>query len=60
MEIGKKYNFKNQPERLVYLGKNWSGNGYWHQFALVESPDKVWNESLDSDLKLIEETKSWR
>lgn len=57
MEIGKKYNWKNQPQRLVYLGNNFSGNGYWHQFALVESPNKVWSECLDSDLKMIEETK---
>lgn len=57
MEIGKKYNWINQPERLVYLGKNWSGNGHWHQFALVNEPEAVWCEVLDSDLKGIEETK---
>ena len=62
MEIGKKYNWKNQPERLVYLGYNWSGNGYWHQFAKIEPGDvchseAVWCEVLDSDLKMIEETK---
>jgi len=56
MEAGKKYNWKNQPERLIYLGYNWSGNGFWHQFALVESPNKVWCECLDSDLKGIVET----
>jgi len=56
MEIGRKYNFINQPERLVYLGENYSGNGYWHQFAKVESPDVIWNESLDSELNLLEET----
>lgn len=53
---GKKYNWRNQPERLIYLGKNWSGNGYWHQFAKVETPTEVWCECLDSDLELIEET----
>lgn len=57
MKIGKKYNWKNQPERLIYLGNNWSGDGYWHQFALVEDPKEVWSECLDSDLKGIEETK---
>jgi hypothetical protein len=43
LELNGKYNFKNQPERLVYLGKNFSGNGYWHQFAKVESPCEVWS-----------------
>ena len=56
MDIGGKYNWKNQSERLVYLGYNFSGNGNWHQFALVETPTKVWCEVLDSDLNMIEET----
>lgn len=57
MEIGGKYNFVNQPERLIYLGNNFSGNGYWHQFSLIESQETVWCEVLDSDLKNIEESK---
>ncbi len=57
LQIGDKYNFKGQPERLIYLGENWSGNGYWHQFAKVTRPDHVWAEMLDSDLANIEETK---
>ena len=56
MKIGGKYNWKYQPERLVYKGKNFSGNGYWHQFAKVENPGVVWCEVLDSDLSLFEET----
>lgn len=56
LKVGKKYNWINQPERLIYLGNNWSSNGYWHQFAKVESPEIVWCEVLDSDLKRIEET----
>ena len=57
MIIGGKYNWKQQPERLVYLGKNWSGNGYWHQFALVEDTNKlVWCEVLDHELDMMEET----
>ena len=55
--VGGKYNWINQPERLVYLGNNWSGNGYWHQFAKIESPLIVWCEVLDADLTMIEETK---
>ena len=55
--VGGKYNWKYQKERLVYLGYNLSGNGYWHQFAKVESPSKVWCEVKDTELKLFEETK---
>ena len=55
---GEKYNWIGQPERLVYLGNNRSGNGHWHQFAKVESPDEVWCECLDSDLRGIELTKA--
>lgn len=56
MKVGGNYNWIGQPERLVYLGHNWSGNGYWHQFAKVESPDEVWCEVLSSDLCLFEES----
>ena len=56
MNKGGKYNWVNQEERLIYLGYNWSGNGNWHQFALVERPDKVWCESKTPDLESIEET----
>jgi hypothetical protein len=55
--IGGKYNWVGQPERLVYLGCNFSGNGYWHQFAKVEYPSIVWCEVLTPDLEMIEETK---
>ncbi len=54
--IGGKYNWKGQLERLVYLGHNWSGNGYWHQFAMVGTPDVVWCEVLTADLMHFEET----
>jgi hypothetical protein len=53
--IGGKYNWRNQDERLVYLGKALS-NGWWHQFALVDSPDNVWCEVRDSELEFFEET----
>lgn len=58
MEIGGRYNWRNQPERLVYLGKNWSGNGYWHQFALTSKPTEVWCEVVDADLEFFEETQA--
>jgi len=28
LTIGERYNWKNQSERLIYLGNNFSGNGY--------------------------------
>jgi len=49
---GEKYNWRNQPERSIYLGKE----GAWHQFALVEEPENVWCEILDQDLHHIERT----
>ena len=54
--IGGKYNFQNQPERLVYLGKDWGETCYWHQFAKVGSLGAVWADVLDSDLCMFEET----
>lgn len=53
MIIGNKYNWKNQAERLVYLGQD----GSWHQFALIEKPEVVWCELLTSSLKYLEEAK---
>lgn len=57
LKIGGLYNFRHQADRLVYLGKNWSGNGYWHQFKKIGDRREVWAELLDSDLHMIEETK---
>jgi hypothetical protein len=56
LKLNGKYNFQNQSERLIYLGYNFSGNGYWHQFAKVGMCD-VWAEMLDSDLIMLEESK---
>ena len=56
MAPGLRCNWKGQPERLIYLGHNWSGNGYWHQFAKIEDPTRVWCEILDSELHMLEET----
>lgn len=53
MKIGGKYNWINQPERLVYIGKQ----GAWHQFAKVDKPDVIWCEVLTDDLSMIEETR---
>lgn len=56
MKVGSRYNWVNQPDRLIYLGRNWSGNGYWHQFSKIGDPRPVWCEVLDEDLRMIEET----
>ena len=58
LKVGARYNWKRQPERLVYLGLNWSGNGYWHQFEKVGKPGVVWCEVLDSDMHMLEPTVS--
>lgn len=56
LATGEKYNFKDQKERLVYVGFNWSGNGYWHQFEKVSEPNVVWCELSSADLDMIEKT----
>ena len=48
-----RYNFVEQEERLIFIGKQ----GNWNQFALVSSPTVVWSEVLDEDLWMLEETK---
>lgn len=54
---GMRCNWKNQPERLIYMGKK----GSWHQFARIGSQNSdsnpVWCEVLDADLHMLEETK---
>ena len=55
--IGGFYNWKHSPERLIYLGEfYWTGNSFWHQFALVSEPEKVWCEVRSSDLHMFEES----
>ncbi len=58
MKIGGRYNWKSQPERLVYLGRNWSINGWWHQFRKIGDSRDVWCEVVDSDLHMLEETRA--
>ncbi len=51
--IGGNYKFKGQSEKLKYIGHNWSGNGYWHQFEKI-GEQGVWCELLNSDLHMLE------
>ena len=52
------YNWKGQPERLVYMGaRRYPGDQRtWHQFAKVETPEVCWSEVLTADLASFEET----
>jgi hypothetical protein len=55
MKIGGIYKFKSGDcPYLIYKGYNWSGNGYWHQFANKYN-GKIWSELQTSDLWMIEE-----
>ena len=58
LHVGGRYNWRHQPERLIYLGRNWSGNGYWHQFEKVGEPGVVWCEVTDSELSSFEASKT--
>ena len=51
MVRGGRYNWRGQPERLIYLGK-YRG---WHQFKNIGDPREVWCEVLDEDLRMLEE-----
>lgn len=57
IKVGGKYNWKGQPERLVYMGGKQYPDGYWHQFCKVDELDKVWCEVRGADLQRFEETK---
>lgn len=52
MKVGGHYNWRNQLDRLIYLGKK----GSWHQFKKVDDPREVWCEVLTKDLDMIEES----
>lgn len=59
LKVGGRYNWKNQPERLIYLGKHQDHRFCpgWFQFAKVDKPGVVWCEVRESDLASFEETK---
>lgn len=52
MKKGGKYNWKSQPERLIYLRQR----GLWHQFKKIGDSTEVWCEVLSEDLHMLEET----
>ena len=55
--VGGRYNWKGQPERLVYMGtKTYPGNGTWHQFAKVDEPEVCWSEVVSADIPMFEAT----
>lgn len=57
-QIGGRYNWKGQPERLTYVGVKRYVNDRrtWHQFEKVEAPGNVWCEVLDAELIHFEQT----
>jgi hypothetical protein len=58
LQVGGKYNWRNQPERLAYMGvRRYEGDRRaWHQFEKLDAPGVVWCEVLDSDLSHFEES----
>lgn len=56
--IGNRYNWINQPERLIYMGMNRDPSGFWHQFCKADdNTKKVWCEVTESDLSHLEESE---
>jgi hypothetical protein len=53
MKVGDRYNWRNQPERLIYVGKK----GVWNQFEKVDEPGEIWCEVLDADMYMLERTQ---
>jgi hypothetical protein len=57
LTVGGRYHWRHNPEpKLVYVGHNRSGNGYWHQFEQAGKPGKIWCEIKDDEIHLLEET----
>ena len=57
MVVGGRYNWQNQPDRLIYLGRSRGGTGCWFQFSKIGDPRPIWCEVLAEDLPMLEETK---
>ena len=59
MKLGGRYNWKGQPERLVYVGfiRDHLTCPGWFQFAPVDNPNDIWCEVREADLGMLEETK---
>ena len=50
------YNWKYQPERLVYVGKVYPSSP-WYMFEKVNERGIIWCEALDEDMHMLEEAK---
>ena len=57
LKVGGRYNWRGQPERLVFMGRKLHPDGLWYQFAKVDSPSVCWSEVRVSDLPSFEETR---
>ena len=58
IDRGGRYNWRNQPERLLYIGARRYPDGYWHQFEKVGEPNKVWCEVRAADLESFVESEA--
>jgi len=56
LDVGGRYNWRNQPERLIYMGSRLYPDGLWYQFAKVDAPDICWSEVRAEDLANFEAT----
>jgi hypothetical protein len=54
LQRGDLCNWKGQPERLIYVGKQ----GSWYQFRKIGDPRPVWCEVLAEDLHMLEKTEA--
>lgn len=56
LQVGDRYNWRGQPERLIFIGCHhyFRDPRLWYEFALVEKPTVVWCEVLESDLSSFE------
>lgn len=55
--IWEHYNWKNQPERLVYTNRICINRRFWNQFEEIGKPGVIWCEVPDSDMHLLEPSK---
>lgn len=56
LRIYGRYNWKNQSERLVYVGMCEPRHGRFHQFEKVGEPGVIWCEVHHDNIYMLEET----
>jgi hypothetical protein len=58
LKVCGRYNWRDQPERLMYLGVHHDHSFCrgWYQFAKMDNPQEVWCEVRAEELKRLEES----